>query len=104
MKNIIVQTDCKKNRYRNMEPITHRGITVPHNELSDGLTKKFNKYQPKALRGAMWHDFCAKTNCIPWKESALGAKEIWKEDGVSYLARHRWYWAIIMYGKVTFRK
>ena len=104
MQNIRVETDCKKNRIRNLDEITHRGITVPVNKLSDGLTKGINKYQPRGMRGAIWHDHCCRTGCIPWVDSAKWTKEIWKEDGVSYLARHRWYWAIRAFGFVARRK
>ena len=104
MQDILVKTDCKRNRYVSQEIITYKDVIVPMSYTSDGLTKKVNKYQPRGMRGALVHDYCAETGIIPWVKAAKYAREIWKEDGVSAWARNRWYWAIRTYGVVARRK
>jgi len=87
-----------------MEPITHRGVTTPVPYKSDGLTKIFNKYKPRSIMGAIWHDYCCETMCISWKEAAKGMKELWKENGVSLIRRNYMYSGVRAWGWVSFKK
>jgi len=104
MKDMIFQTDCKRNRIIAIESVHHRGVTTPNHYRSDGLTKLVNKYQPRGLRGGVWHDYCCETQCIGWKEAAIGAREIWKEDGVSWFTRNKWFNGVRLWGWVSFKK
>ena len=104
MKDMIFKTDCKNNRIIAIESVSHRNVVTPTHYRSDGLTKLFNKYQPRGLRGAVWHDYCAETGIIGWKEAAIGAREIWEEDGVSWFTRNRWYAGVRTWGFVKFKK
>ena len=104
MKDMIFQTDCKRNRIIAIESVTHRGVTTPNHYRSDGLSKGFSKYQPRGLRGAVYHDYCCSSRIIGWKKAAIYTREIWKEDGVSWFARNRWYYAIRAYGMTLFKK
>lgn len=102
--NIRLQTDCKDNKYIILDSITHMGVSTPKNFKSDGLTKGYNKYQPRGMRGAGWHDWCCVSKCIPWAMAARGARELWKQDGVSWFTRNKWYSGVRLWGWVSFKK
>lgn len=104
MENIKIRTDCQKNRYVLLEAVRYKKIVVPAGYVFDGLTKGFNKYLPRGLRGAAVHDFNCDKKIVSRRRGDKYAKEIWKEDGCSKWQIRSWYTGIRFYAMITFKK
>lgn len=104
MKNIYLRTDVETNRYVVTKPIIYKDVTVPPDYMTDGLTKKLNKYTPNCMRAACVHDYVCSTKCIPRKTGDLYFYEILTEDKVYLLKRTIMYMVARFFAIITLKK
>ena len=114
--NILLETDCKNNRYKLAQELIYKGVYVPYGFSSDGMTKGVNKYKPRQMRGSLIHDVICDLqkqakkrkhqtkNITSYKKGRQYAREIWIEDGCSWWQVTRWYRALCLFDFVMRRK
>jgi len=104
MRDIKLITDVKNNRMLTGEILKYKDIAVPFKYGSDGMTKGINKYSPRALFGAIIHDYACETGIVSWKVGAQYARELWKLNGCTKFQVWRWYNSVRVYGFVKRKK
>ncbi len=108
---VHIITSPKDNRIILTKSISYKDCVVEVGFNSDGLTKIFNKYEPRCIRAALIHDkICDGTistttgERIPRKTGDEYFLELLKLDGVGWLKRKRYFWAVSAYRIATFKK